>query len=411
MLGMNKVAVLGAWALTVAAAFAVGKSTAPTGSDPAPEDLGTAIEAAIGEPDMVDRAERIARLLQHLGPDNVTEVVEVYERMLNILGGLSIRPFVAAWARFDPQAALDHTLRWPYDDKREMGAQAAIEAWALRDPAGALERYERASDRDPGLGEVLFFDMLTGWLYSGRGGVDEYIANLRGGKRDRAVSRVTAKTLRNGGVDATMRWVNSITGNDSYENKFKNNVFKRGSRMVARWDPERAAAWVMENHGEEYAFDAPRVVAEQWGMKDGRAALEWVRDHPDQELHHSAARAAYLNWLKSDRAGAVGWLESETLTTFHDPAIVLYAKDLGRRAPAEAVGWCERVHDEKRRLGCLSKAAARWYQRDAVAAETWLQRSPLDEEARRKVRTPPKKTPQRRGPRGQRPGDGPAKEP
>jgi hypothetical protein len=398
MLSANKTAVLLIWALTVAAAFAIGRSTAPTGSGPAPEDLAAAIQAALGEPDVLDRAERTARLLQSLDPENVTEVVAVYDRMLNILGELAIRPVIAAWARFDPEAALDHTVRWPYKDKRELGAQAAIEAWALRDPDAALEAYERVIEHKPVLREVLLFDLLTGWVYSGQGGVEEYIANLQIGKLNDAISRVAAKTLRSGGVDALMRWVDSITGNDAYENKFKKKAFQRGSRMVARLNPERAAAWAMENRGQSYALDGPRIVAEQWGMRDGRAALEWVRNHPDEEVHHQAAREAFRTWWELDRAGAVEWLESETLTPFHDPIAIVYAKGLGHRAPAKAIAWCERVFDEKRRLGCLKKIASEWYRRDALAAETWLQQSPLDEEARRAVRTPRKKRQPRRGP-------------
>jgi hypothetical protein len=403
MLGTNKAAVLGVWALTVAAAFAVGRSTAPAGSDPAPENLATAIQAALGEPDVLDRAERTARLLQGLNRDNVTEVAEVYYRRLNILGELAIRPFIAAWARFDPEAALKHTLRWPYRDKKEIGIGAAIEAWALRDPTGALETYERLMESNPRLDDLLFFDMLTGWVYSGHEGVDDYIANLSVGKLDDSISRVAAKTLRNGGVDALLRWVNGITGNEDYTVKFKKKAFQRGSRMIARWDPERAAAWVMENRGQNYAYDGPRIVAEQWGAQDGRAALEWVRNHPDEKPRHEAAREAFLAWFESDRASAVEWLEAEELTAFHDPAIVLYSKKIAPRTPTEAIEWCERVFDEQRRLGCLKKAAIQWYKRDAVAAETWLQQSPLDEDARYKVRTPRKKRRQQQRQNLQRP--------
>jgi hypothetical protein len=193
-------------------------------------------------------------------------------------------------------------------------------------------------------------------------------------------------------LEALIGWVDSVTGNDAFPIRLRKKAFQRGSRMVARWNPERAAEWVMANRGQEYAVDGPRIVAEQWGFQDGRAALEWVRGHPDQELHHSAAYDAFLNWLKSDRRSAVEWLESEELTVFHDPAIAVHAKELGYRKPSAAVGWCERILDEGRRLACLKKTAAQWYQRDAVAAETWLQQSPLDEAARSKVRTPPEKS-------------------
>jgi hypothetical protein len=399
MLGTNKPAVLFAWALTVAAAFAIGRSTAPAGSDPAsemaPENLATAIEAALGEPDVLERAKRTVRLLQYLDPENVTEVAAVYDLRLNMLGDLAIRPFVAAWARFDPAAALKHTLLWRYRDKKEVGVGTAIEAWALRDPDAALEAFNRAVKRNPNLQDMLFFDLLTGWLYSGQGGVEDYIANLPTEGINSAVSRVAAKILRKDGVEALIRWVDSTLDNNDYGAQFRKKTFQRGSRMIARWDPERAAAWVMEHRGHKYTDDGPRIVAEQWGSQDGPAAVEWVRNYPDEEPRELAAREAFRTWFESDRAAAVEWLESESLTAFHEPAILYYAQEIGHKAPAEAVGWCERVHVEKRRLGCLKTAATLWYRRDALAAETWLQQSPLDEEARNAVRTPPKKRQQR----------------
>jgi hypothetical protein len=70
---------------------------------------------------------------------------------------------------------------------------------------------------------------------------------------------------------------------------------------------------------------------------------------------------------------------------------------LDNSAPEQAIGWCERVLDADDRNGCLKTAATQWYKRDAVAAEAWLQQSPLDEETRRAVRTPPSKRQRRKG--------------
>jgi hypothetical protein len=409
MMGVKKGAVLGVWAATVVVAFAAGRVTAPPEPASAPDDFGAAIRAALGEKDGLDRAERTASLLQQLDPENVLEAAAVYDRMLNILGELDLRPFVIAWARFDPAAALDHTLRWPFMDKQKMGAGAAIEGWAMRDPIGALQAYKETRARVPSLSEDLFLDMLTGWLYSGEGGLDEYLAGLPNVSQDKAIARVTAKLMRSGGADATMPWVNSIVRNEAYENKFKKRVFRRGIRIVGRFDPERVAVWAMEHEGHVYAVDAPRIVAGAWGSRDGRAAMQWVRDHPAEELRAPAVREVFRTWLKSDREGAVEWLESETLTAFHDPAIDFYAKDLRDRAPEEAIAWCERILDSERRLRCFNLAAQKWYQRDAVAAETWLQQSPLDEEARRAARTPPEEILRQK--RYGRPGQSPTADP
>jgi hypothetical protein len=71
--------------------------------------------------------------------------------------------------------------------------------------------------------------------------------------------------------------------------------------------------------------------------------------------------------------------------------------------PEEAIAWCERLLESGLRGRCLKSAATHWYRQDAVAAEVWLQQSPLDEEARRAVRTPPSKRPRKQG--GVRPDD------
>jgi hypothetical protein len=405
MTGVKKGVVLGVWAATLVAVFVAGRVTAPSESAPAPDDFGAAIRAALAEKDGLDRAERTASVLQQLDPENVLEVAAVYSHMINILDEYDIRPFAIAWARFDPAAALDHAISWPFVEKQKLGASAAIEGWAMSDPSGALEAYKEIRDRLPGLSEGMFVGLLAGWLYSGEEGLDEYLAGLSKQQRDTAITKVAARLMRVGGIDATMLWANAIAQNDAYEKRFKRLVFRRGIRMVGRWEPERAAAWAMEYTGQGFASDAPRIVAGLWGKRDGQAAMQWVRDHPDEESYELAVREAFRTWLASDRKGAVAWLESETLIAFHDPAILFYAKDLNDRVPEEAIGWCERIHDSDEQLRCLKLAAAKWYQRDAVAAETWLQESPLDEEARRDARIPPEKIREKK--RKARPGQPP----
>jgi hypothetical protein len=391
MTGVMKGVVLGVWAATVVAAFTAGRVTSTPESAPVSDDFGAAVRAALGEKDALDRIARTASVLQQIDPENALEAAAVYDQMLNILDELDIRPFMIAWSRVDPAAALDHALHWSFMDKQKFAAGAAIEGWAMHDPIGARQAYKSAIADFPSLSETLFLNLLTGWVYSGEGGLDEYLAGLSNVNQEMAITRVVGKLMRNGGADATMPWVNSIVQNDAYENKFKKRVFRRGMRMVGRWDPELTAAWAMEHAGQPYAIDAPRIVAGRWGKRDGPAAMQWVHDHPDEELRELAVREAFRTWLGSDRKGAVAWLESETLTAFHDPAIGFYSKDLSKRVPKEAVAWCERMFDSDLRLRCLKPAAAKWYQRDAVAAETWLQQSPLDEEARSEARMPPEK--------------------
>jgi len=388
MTSVKKAAVIGAWTATLLVGFFGARLFTQSDFASAPDDFSVAIRGALAETDPLDRVTRIAAIMQHLDPQNVVEAAAVYDRLLNLLEEVDIRAFVIAWTRFDPAAAFDHTISWRFPDKQKVGASAAIEGWALRDPIGALQAYEEAATSVPSISEDLFLNMLTGWLYSGEDGLIEYIAGLSGHKRELALSRVVGRIMREGDTDAAVSWVEAIIRNDAYEMEFKRRVFRRGCRIVGRSDPELTAAWAMEHLDEEYAVDAPRIVAGRWASKDGRAAMQWVRELPRDELTELAIREAYLTWYRSDRESAVAWLASETLTAFHDPAISYYANELSKREPKEAVVWCERILDAERQLNCLKPAAARWHQSDAEAAEAWLQQSPLDEEARSIARLP-----------------------
>jgi hypothetical protein len=272
--------------------------------------------------------------------------------------------------------------------KREIGVEAAMEGWALRDPEAARQTYERLAKERPALREKLLLGLLAGWVHSAQEGLDGYIAGLPPGAADTATSIAVGALLRKGGVDATLAWAGGIVRDETRDDELKRSVFRRATRAVARSDPERAAAWALEHAGSGWASDGPRLVVEQWGARDGPAALRWVHDHVSGEARPQATREAFAEWLRADPAGAKVWLESESLTEFHDPVLDVYASRLDDRAPQEAIGWCERIVDAERERGCLQAAAIEWYRRDPVAAEAWLQQSPLDEAARHVARRP-----------------------
>lgn len=394
MLHMTRGSFRALWVATIVAGFAVGWFLASPRVEAPPEqteDMGAAMRAALAESDVLERLERTTHLLQHLDSENLPAVLEVYDQMLPVIDQWDIRPFVAAWARFDPAAAFDHALAWPFKIKQKIGVEAAMHGWALRDQAEARMALRQTAADYRYLEEDLFYSWLSGWASSDQEGIERYLAALSPVSRLKGTARVVGTHMRTGGVEVTLGWADSILRDDSYTEEFKLVVFRSAARSVARWQPERAAAWVLEHAEHEYAEDGPRIVAEQWAARDGRAAMEWVRERPDGTPRNQAAREAFVKWLRSDPEGAREWLSSESLTSFHDPVINAYARLRDARAPQEAIGWCERVLDSDLRLSCLEVVASEWYKMDAVAAESWLQQSPLSEEAQRAVRTPPKK--------------------
>ena len=61
---------------------------------------------------------------------------------------------------------------------------------------------------------------------------------------------------------------------------------------------------------------------------------------------------------------------------------------LAATSPAEAIEWAERVELDSEREALLVEIARSWFRQDERAAEAWLARSPLSEQAREQARKP-----------------------
>ena len=244
---------LGLWAATVVGAFALGRLTRPLEAAPTPEDLGSALRAALGEGDALERSRRTASVLDQLDPGTLPRVLAVYDEMLPVVGESDIRPFVAACVRFDPVGALDHTLAWPFPTRREMGVVAAIESWAQRDPSAARLAYERIGKQHPDLRPRLFEGFLAGWVHSGHDGLDAYLAELPPTSLEAAAGTAVGALMRRGGAEAALGFAERVLRNEAYDARLKRSLFRHATRSVARGDPERAAAWALSHAEGEYA--------------------------------------------------------------------------------------------------------------------------------------------------------------
>ncbi len=403
------------WIATAVAAFGIGWIMPPPHGPPAPDDMVASLRSALGEGDVIERQGRTASLLERLDPFDVPDVAALYERMLPLIDLSELVAFFAAWARFDPHGALDHALSWRLPEmkkQRELGLRAAIQVWAQRDPAAARLAVEQIGTDTPTVLGALRHALVAGWVHSPRGqeGLTDFIADLPPLQpRAKLIETVARELVRGGGAEAALGWAEPVLRDEGYEPVFKRSVFKAVAGAAAQWDPERTAAWAVEHSGADYATEAVAIVAKHWGRRDGEAAIAWLGEQPAGELRDQATREAFGGWSRADPRRAAAWLDAEQPAALRDPALEFKARRIVDYEPELAVGFCERVEDSARQQSCLESTAKKWYAKDAVAAETWLQQSSLDDEARSRVRalTKPKEEQQRRRPRRPRTGGDP----
>ncbi len=403
------------WLATAVAAFGIGWITPPPHGPPAPDDMVASLRSALGEGDVIERQGRTASLLKRLDLYALPEVAALYERMIPLIDLSELVAFFAAWARFDPHGALDHALSWRLPEMgkhREIGLRAAIQVWAQRDPAAARLAVEQIRTDTPTVLGALRHALVAGWVHSPRGqeGLTDFIADLPPLQpRAKLIETVARELVRGGGAEAALGWAEPVLRDEGYESVFKRQVFKAVAGAAAQWDPERTAAWAVEHSEADYATESVGIVAKHWGRRDGEAAMAWLGEQPAGELRDQAVREAFGEWAKKDPMSASAWLVEEKPAALRDPALEFKAQRIADYEPELALGFCERVEDSARQQSCLESTATRWYAKDAVAAETWLQQSSLDDEARSRVRelTKPKEEQQRRRPRRPRTGGNP----
>jgi hypothetical protein len=403
------------WTATAVAAFGIGWITPPPYEPPGPDDLATAIHAALGEGDALERVARTTTLLEGLGPEDLPGVVAVYERMFPSIDPPDQVAFFSAWARFDPAGALAYALALPGRDRldeRRVGVRATLAGWAYADLPKARVAAADVAETNPRLRPEVWNGLVAGWVRSDQG-ADElggFLADIRPRhQRDGAAETAVRELVRTGGADAALNWADMIVADESQAREFRRAVFEVSVRAAAVSDPARTGAWVLERAEADYAGDSALIVAKEWGRADGAAAMASLGAYPADERREEWFREAFRAWSTADWDGAQAWLESTPQTGLYDPAREVWVEQLLAWEPEEALGGCERIQDVERRQRCITAGAGRWYAKDAVAAEAWLQTSSLDEELRSQVRMEGRKSGKSgSGSRRPRAGGGPA---
>ena len=383
------------WAATAVAAFGIGWITPPPHRPPAPDDMVASLRSALGEGDVIERQRRTASLLERLDLDPLPEVAALYERMTPLIDSSELAAFFAAWARFDTLGALDHALSWRLTAIRGSSGRSRFERRSRSGRSATPRRRgwrpNRSAPIIPAVSGALRHALVTGWVHSpgGQEGLASFLADLpplqtRVELIETAVPGTRARGRSGGraglgGASLARRGLRAGIQALGLQGRGRRGgaVGSRAHRRVGRWSirgqitPQKAwASW-------------PSTGADE----DGEAALAWLGEQPAGELRDQAVREAFGQWLESGSAGArLAWLGAEKPAALHDPALESKAQRIADYEPERALGFCERIGDSARRHGCLESTAKSWYAQDAVAAETWLQQSSLDDETRSRVR-------------------------
>jgi len=383
-------------ALVFIAAGCSGDSGRYSTSSLSDEELVSTIIEIYAEPDRIERTDQLVSVLKGVKPDQG-------EALGQALDGLDLEHrepewilIVAAWSKFDGEAATRWTLRQSrLEWVRFLMLNESIYHWALDDAEGLIRDPQMVAYSRNGWDKFSMRGIVRGWYDSGKPNLEQWVYDLpptRGDDRQRAASALIASKLADVGVEETIDWARSTMQGYSPFNRY---IYSRLAGDIAKIDPERAIAWCEEICDTKLGAEVPLWIATTW-VVDGRGdAMEWITKR-DAEVTsvRVGARAAYRRFLLNHQLEALEWMESlpeEERTgraALQGPLFMYVNEKSGLGEFETAIEWTNYMVKDSTREESLKTIGRRWLRQDPEAAEAWLATAPMSEDAKMKARLP-----------------------
>lgn len=352
---------------------------------------------ALGAPDAFTRLTRLAALLPGLDADAIPEIHAALDDYALDLGPAEIDLLLRFWAADDPKGAAAWATYQSPPVYRDAAVNAAIETWAATDPASAYEHIAAMALVPNQSSRAAEIALVRGWFGSGLPGLGAYLQTLAvGEERQRAISVYARKTIQRDGSEAIIRWAESVPGDDK---ALKLDVNRHVAKELVRVEPAAAVAFCNAHCDGPFGGSVRMFIAQNWADRDGRAAMEWISTAPAGQERAWAVKGAFRGWTRSDPDGFWEWVAAmgvEGIEPWFEPVLEVLPKMLVNKDPEAAIEWASAIRDPGQRERTLVIVARRWRGLDTVAANAWLEQSPLSEAARAQVLDPKPPTKEQR---------------
>jgi hypothetical protein len=360
--------------------------------DPAALAAADAIAQALRDPDPFERARRLAVLLPSLGPEGVYGVRQAFEDPSLTLSTGESELLIRCWAAHEPEAATRWAAERSASGFRPSLILAALPAWASADPRAALAAAQQW-EVEPILREPVQVGLIRGWFERDPDELFRHIEQLEPGfPRQRAISTYLRLLAQAEGPEAVVRWAEAVPDDDP---GFKLDVDRQVAVGLPNFDLDATLRWCDIHCGGSEGKDLRGIIAMRWAQLGGGAAvIDWLSRVASSEERDGALPTVFEEWARQDAKATGAWLTARIASGNAEPWLpavfpIQVLGSLRQQSPLEAIGWAERVEDEKIRERLLIRVVRAWRWQDEAAAEAWLEASSLSEDARERVRKLP----------------------
>jgi hypothetical protein len=296
---------------------------------------------------------------------------------------------LSRWAESDGPAA----LKYAEDNLGEAGPMmqmakmGVLSAWAQSDPDAAWAHLQSADNADTGSGMFGGRSMMMMGLFSTMAAKDPDKAFARLSELDDSQERQMALNgiAQSAYDEASRTRIMDEIGKlpDQNERKEARAAILGQLAMV---DPDQAVKMTSELPAEERK-EASQRVGTMLMMSDPERGAAFMLENADPSNKKQTYQQIVSQWVNADANKAGAWLGEQPQTPDLDGARFSFATQIAGRDPESAMAWANTVTEESQRTQAVEQVFNTWKKKDETAATAALQGSGLSPEIQESIRT------------------------
>lgn len=312
--------------------------------------------------DPLERTRMWLQLVDSLSPEQFTDFVAAFraegvppERM----GEYAM--LLTAWAKVDPQAALDYASK---NTGSPYARQTILASWAAYDPNSAIA-WAKSNHEGEGANPWMV-GVIKGLAFQDPELASTLLRDMpRSVERGEALDNLLPAVLSQKGVDGAREWASSIT-----DPALKDGAMTRIADRTIEKDPAGAAEWLIANPSEatnRRVDDALYAMA----RKDQTAAMDFFNKLPAGNDRSNALRGI-INATAIENPQKAAALMDNHSGDVNNRVVEQFVWHSFRQDPQTAVSNISRLSNPEEQERMYSRTLEWWMERDQQAAINWV---------------------------------------
>ncbi|MGB1130244.1 MAG: hypothetical protein ACPG4K_09340 [Haloferula sp.] len=319
------------------------------------------LDNILGSTSRLTRTQRLLAYLDRLPTEQFAEAyLAIASSPLSDVRRAEHSLVLQAWAERDPLGALGHLQE---NEAEDWERETAVSTWATIDPDAAFAWASSAED------EGTVNNWITGAL-RGMAAVNpdlarDYLTEMEPGDTRSHGLRGLGRYVTQYGFDYATKWINGIE-----DESLQSQASRSFADELVALDPAQAGEWNASIADTKTRRDVSETVADRWARQDLVAAKEWVNGLP-ADTQSEAAEGVARHYARQNPTEAADWLAGLGENPDLDGARRIFIEESFRQDPQTSLGFVANLSNEKLRTGLYHRYLGSWMRSDREAAREW----------------------------------------